>query len=80
MACLKYFEDADKRTESVSRRKRLTPAQKKALGEYNFRLAREDNYLGSVFVNRQGIAEYASKRREAYEACKALGLGAEHGL
>jgi hypothetical protein len=59
---------------------RLTPAQKKALAAYKFALTQEDRYLGSVFANAKGQAEYEAKTRAAYEACKALGMAHEHGL
>ncbi len=60
--------------------KRRTPAQMKALRAYNFALSQEDRYLGSVFVTPQGQVEYETKTKAAYEACKALGMGWEHGL
>lgn len=59
---------------------RKTPAQAKALKAYNFANAQEDRYLGSVFVTAKGQAEYEAKTKAAYEACKALGMGVEHGL
>ena len=42
--------------------------------------ASEDRYLGSVFVTPRGAEEYRQKTQAAYEACKALGMGVEHGL
>ena len=80
MANIKYFDAADRATKLACKRIRLTPAQKKALTEYNFRLAREDNFLGSVFVTEALASEYAAKVKTAYDACKALGMGPEHGL
>lgn len=59
---------------------KLTAAQKKALAAYNFRLKEEDRYLGSVFVNPVGQRAIEAKTKAAYEACKALGMGPEHGL
>ena len=59
---------------------RLTPAQKKALAAYNFALAQEDRYLGSVFVTSYGQRDIEAKTRAAYEACKRLGMTHEHGL
>ena len=59
---------------------KLTRDQKKALGEYNFRLREEDRYLGSVFVTSQGQREIEAKTRAAYERCIALGMTYEHGL
>lgn len=59
---------------------RRTPAQMKALKAYNFALAQEDRYLGSVFVTPKGQAEVEEKTRIAYDACKALGMTHEHGL
>jgi cell division protein FtsN len=59
---------------------RLTPAQKKALEAYEYAERQEDRYMGSVFVNAHGQREYEAKTRAAYEACKALGMGPEHGL
>lgn len=59
---------------------RLTPAQKKALAAYEFALRQEDRYLGSVFVTSVGQRAIEAKTREAYEACKRLGMTHEHGL
>jgi len=59
---------------------KLTRAQKKALDNYNFRLAAEDRYLGSVFVTPQGQRDIEARTQVAYEACKKLGMGPEHGL
>ena len=57
-----------------------TAAQAKALKAYNFALAQEDRYLDSVFVTAQGQARVEAATKAAYEACKALGMGPEHGL
>jgi cell division protein FtsN len=59
---------------------RMTPAQKKALEAYKFAEAQEDRYLGSVFVNSVGQRRVEEKTRAAYEECKRLGMGIEHGL
>ena len=80
MANIKYFESAERNTKLACKRHRLTSTQKKALTEYNFRLAREDNFLGSVFVTDALAAEYARAVKRAYDACKSLGMGPEHGL
>lgn len=61
-------------------KKRLTKEQKKALEAYKFAERQEDRYTGSVFVTTQGAEEYSKKTRIAYEQCKALGMGVEHGL
>jgi hypothetical protein len=59
---------------------KLTPAQKKALAAYNFRLAQEDRYLGSVFVTPMGQRKVEAETSAAYQACVKLGMGPEHGL
>jgi hypothetical protein len=59
---------------------KLTPAQKAALKAYNFALAQEDRYLGSVFVTPVGQRSAEEKTRAAYDKCKALGMTHEHGL
>lgn len=59
---------------------RLTRAQSAALKAYNRAVQREDIYLGSVFVTPAGQRQYEAATRSAYEACKALGMGVEHGL
>jgi hypothetical protein len=59
---------------------KLTPAQRKALADYNFAMAQEDRYLGSVFVTRAGQERIEAKTQAAYAACKALGMTHEHGL
>lgn len=63
-----------------TKRKRNTPAQVKALKAYNFALAQEDRYLGSVFVTPSGQREYEAKTAAAYQACKDLGMNHENGL
>lgn len=62
------------------KKKRLTPDQKKALDRYRFACAQEERYLGSVFVTGMGTREKAATVKLAYDACKRLGLGMEHGL
>jgi electron transfer flavoprotein alpha/beta subunit len=59
---------------------RLTPEQKKALEAYEYALRQEDRYLGSVFVTSVGQRAIEAKTKEAYERCKRLGMGVEHGL
>lgn len=60
--------------------KRLTKDQKAAL-EAHARVERQmDRYMGSVFVTPVGQRDYEAKVQSAYEACKALGLGYQHGL
>jgi hypothetical protein len=61
-------------------KKKLSPAQKKALAAYNFALQQADRYMGSVFVNPTGQKRYEALTTAAYEACKRLGMGVEHGL
>lgn len=70
----------DESEGAVRTRVHLTPAQRKALDNYNYALRQEDRYLGSVFVTPRGQAEIETKTRIAYEACKALGMTHEHGL
>lgn len=36
--------------------------------------------LGSVFVTPMGQRDHEAKVTAAYEACKRLGMGVEHGL
>jgi hypothetical protein len=59
---------------------KLTNAQKAALKAYNFALAQEDRYLGSVFVTPIGQREKEEKTQVAYADCMALGMTHEHGL
>lgn len=59
---------------------RKTPAQSKALAAYNFAVAQEDRYLGSVFVTPAGQRDVEAKTASAYAACKALGMTVGHGL
>ena len=59
---------------------KLTPAQRKALAAYEFRVREEDRYLGSVFVNSIGQRRVEEATRKAYEECKRLGMTWEHGL
>ena len=60
--------------------KRKTSEQKKAFEAYEFALRQEDRYLGSVFVTPQGQRQVEARTRQAYEACKRLGMTHEHGL
>jgi hypothetical protein len=64
----------------MSNKVELTRAQKAALKKYNFALAQEDRYMGSVFVTPAGQRAQEEKTRAAYDACKALGMTHEHGL
>jgi hypothetical protein len=59
---------------------RLNAKQKAALKAYNFAVAQEDRYLGSVFVTAAGQREKEAATQRAYEACKQLGMTHEHGL
>ena len=59
---------------------RLTKEQRAALKAYEMRLREEDRYLGSVFVTSVGQRRVEEQTREAYEACKRLGMTWEHGL
>jgi len=59
---------------------KLTPAQKKALAAYEFRLREEDRYLGSVFVTPMGQRQIEAKTKVAYDECVRLGMTYEHGL
>jgi hypothetical protein len=59
---------------------RLTPAQKKALGRYEFCLREEDRYFGSVFVNAVGSRKQEAKTKVAYDECVRLGMTWKHGL
>ena len=59
---------------------KLTAEQRKALAAYEYAERQEDRYMGSVFVNAHGQRQYEEKTRAAYEACKRLGMGVEHGL
>jgi hypothetical protein len=59
---------------------KLTKDQRKALEAYEYALKQEDRYLGSVFVTTIGQRNQEEKTRQAYEACKRLGMTYEHGL
>lgn len=59
---------------------KLTKDQKKAREAYEFAERQEDRYMGSVFVTPSGQRDYEAKTRTAYERCKALGMGVEHGI
>jgi hypothetical protein len=59
---------------------RKSPAQKKAFEAYKFAERQEDRYMGSVFANAHGQRQHEEKVRAAYEECKRLGMGIEHGL
>jgi hypothetical protein len=59
---------------------RLTNEQRKARDAYEFAERQEDRYMGSVFVTPMGQRDYEAKTRAAYEQCKRLGMGVDHGL
>ena len=59
---------------------RLTKDQKVALAAYNFAVAKQDRYLGSVFVTDKGQKDLEKATQLAYEKCKALGMDHNHGL
>jgi hypothetical protein len=65
---------------TATKKPRKTSAQVKALKAYNFALAQEDRYLGSVFANAAGQARVEATTKAAYEACVKLGMTHEHGL
>lgn len=62
------------------KRPRLNSRQRAALTAYNYAVAQEDRYLGSVFVTPQGQRNIEAKTKAAYDACKALGMDYRHGL
>ncbi len=74
------IETNNEKTHTMGKQVRLTKAQREALKAYRFAERQEDRYLGSVFVTSIGQREYEAKTRAAYEACKRLGMGVEHGL
>lgn len=57
-----------------------TPAQKRAFDNYRFCEREEDRLAGSVFANSFNVRRAEEKTRAAYEECKRLGMGIEHGL
>ena len=59
---------------------KLTREQKRALEAYRFAESQEDRYLGSVFVNPWGQRQAQERTHQAYEECRRLGMGMEHGL
>jgi len=67
-------------TITETKKLRKTPAQAKALRDYNYALQQEDRYLGSVFVTNHGQAAIEAKTKVAYDYCKSLGMTWEHGL
>jgi hypothetical protein len=76
---LANHEPSDKETPPKTR-KRNTREQREALKKYNFALAQEDRYLGSVFVTADGQRKVEAKTKAAYAKCKALGMTHENGL
>ena len=67
-------------TAAPVRQVRKTPAQRKAFDAYRNAERQFDRYMGSVFANAHGQREHEAKVSAAYQACKALGMGIEHGL
>ena len=63
-----------------SEKVRLTPAQRKALAKYRLEADKEEVYLGAVFVKPIRQREIEARTKAAYDRCKALGMGVEHGL
>lgn len=59
---------------------KLTKAQRKALEAYRYAELQEDRYMGSVFVNASGQRTHEARVTAAYQECKRLGMGTEHGL
>ena len=74
------IEADNERIQIMVKQVRLTKAQRDALKAYRFVERQEDRYLGSVFVTPIGQREYETKKQAAYDACKRLGMGIEHGL
>lgn len=54
---------------------RLTKEQREAVKAYEFALAEEDRYLGSVFANQIGQRKYEAKTKAAHDRAVALGVG-----
>ncbi len=67
-------------TTKTKTRARLTRDQRAALAAYEYAERQEDRYMGSVFVTPQGERDAQARTRAAYDACKRLGMGTEHGL
>ena len=59
---------------------KLTKEQRKAFEAYRFAEQQEDRYMGSVFVNAHGQRAAEARTTAAYQECKRLGMGTEHGL
>lgn len=59
---------------------RKTPAQKQAFDAYKNAERQFDRYMGSVFANAHGQRQHEDRVTAAYQACKRLGMGVEHGL
>jgi hypothetical protein len=74
------MKDAWMQDGPVVKLKRKTPVQKKAYDRYKLAERMEDNYLGSVFVNAAGQRRVEAATKAAYDECKRLGLGIEHGM
>ena len=71
---------APTKTAKWSTNPRERKEQKAALAAYRFAIQQEDRYLGSVFVTPSGQRRYEELTKAAYDKCKRLGLGIEHGL
>jgi hypothetical protein len=71
-------EDGD--MTETGQKTRLTKEQKAAFQAYKVAVSEEDRYLGSVFVTPVGQRAKEAATRAAYEECKRLGMGVEHGL
>lgn len=67
-------------TKTWKARVNLTQEQKRAKEAYEYAERQEDRFAGSVFCNPFTLRQYGEKTRAAYEACKRLGMGVEHGL
>jgi len=63
-----------------ARKPRLNRHQREAFERYERALREEDRYLGSVFVTPIGQRQKEAITQVAYEECKRLGMGPEHGL
>ena len=74
------MNETNKGEMNMVKQVRRTKPQLEALKAYRFAERQEDRYLGSVFVTPTGQRQYEEKTRAAYEACKHLGMGIEHGL
>ena len=74
------IEANNERMHIMVKQVRLTKAQREALKAYQFAERQEDRYLGNVFMTPVKQREYEQRKQAAYDACKRLGMGIEHGL